>query len=54
MRIDTTYRFNDTIGNVANTFIQQNPVQLSKPLNSLVKGNKSLLYCYLTINLKIY
>ncbi|WP_193014233.1 MULTISPECIES: DNA helicase IV [Gammaproteobacteria] len=38
--LDTTYRFNDTIGNVANTFIQQNPSQLSKPLNSLVKGNK--------------
>ena len=38
--LDTTYRFNDTIGNVANTFIQQNPTQLSKPLNSLVKGNK--------------
>lgn len=38
--LDTTYRFNDTIGLVANTFIQQNPAQLSKPLNSLVKGNK--------------
>ncbi|HCH51220.1 MAG TPA: DNA helicase IV [Proteus sp.] len=38
--LDTTYRFNDTIGQVANEFIQQNPIQLSKPLNSLVKGNK--------------
>lgn len=38
--LDTTYRFNDTIGDVANSFIQQNPMQLSKPLNSLVKGNK--------------
>ncbi|OAT47478.1 DNA helicase IV [Proteus hauseri ATCC 700826] len=38
--LDTTYRFNDIIGQVANEFIQQNPIQLSKPLNSLVKGNK--------------
>lgn len=38
--LDTTYRFNHVIGNVANTFIQQNPIQLSKPLKSLVKGNK--------------
>ena len=38
--LDTTYRFNDTIGQVANEFIQQNPIQLSKPLHSLVKGNK--------------
>ncbi|MEQ4923935.1 DNA helicase IV [Proteus hauseri] len=38
--LDTTYRFNDTIGQVANEFIQQNPAQLTKPLNSLVKGNK--------------
>ncbi|MEL7292254.1 MAG: DNA helicase IV [Pseudomonadota bacterium] len=32
--LDTTYRFNDRIGEVANRFIQQNPVQLAKPLNS--------------------
>ncbi len=38
--LDTTYRFNSTIGDVANTFIQQNPNQLAKPLNSLTKGNK--------------
>ncbi|MCW1834465.1 DNA helicase IV [Pantoea ananatis] len=38
--LDTTYRFNDRIGEVANRFIQQNPHQLRKPLNSLVKGNK--------------
>lgn len=38
--LDTTYRFNSQIGNIANTFIQQNPSQLSKPLNSLIKGNK--------------
>ncbi|CNK04223.1 DNA helicase IV [Yersinia frederiksenii] len=38
--LDTTYRFNDRIGEVANQFIQQNPYQLKKPLNSLSKGNK--------------
>lgn len=39
--LDTTYRFNSTIGDVANTFIQQNPNQLAKPLNSLTKVIKS-------------
>lgn len=38
--LDTTYRFNDRIGDIANRFIQQNPYQLRKPLNSLTKGNK--------------
>lgn len=38
--LDTTYRFNDRIGEVANDFVQQNPHQLKKPLNSLTKGNK--------------
>lgn len=38
--LDTTYRFNDRIGDIANRFIQQNPHQLRKPLNSLIKGNK--------------
>ncbi|RKQ39743.1 DNA helicase IV [Enterobacter sp. R1(2018)] len=38
--LDTTYRFNDRIGEVANKFIQQNPNQLAKPLNSLSKGDK--------------
>ncbi|WP_413734431.1 DNA helicase IV [Sodalis sp. RH21] len=38
--LDTTYRFNQRIGEIANAFIQQNPHQLNKPLNSLVKGNK--------------
>lgn len=32
--LDTTYRFNNRIGEVANRFVQQNPRQLSKPLNS--------------------
>ncbi|WLI78586.1 DNA helicase IV [Kosakonia sp. H02] len=38
--LDTTYRFNSRIGEVANRFIQQNPWQLSKPLNSLTAGDK--------------
>ncbi|MDF7657568.1 DNA helicase IV [Erwiniaceae bacterium L1_54_6] len=38
--LDTTYRFNDRIGEIANRFVQQNPHQLRKPLNSLIKGNK--------------
>lgn len=38
--LDTTYRFNSSIGDIANRFIQQNPYQLKKPLNSLSKGNK--------------
>ncbi len=38
--LDTTYRFNDRIGEIANRFVLQNPHQLRKPLNSLTKGNK--------------
>ncbi|MDC9588379.1 DNA helicase IV [Xenorhabdus sp. XENO-10] len=38
--LDTTYRFNDRIGEIANRFVQQNPHQLTKPLDSLTKGNK--------------
>lgn len=30
--LDTTYRFNSRIGEIANRFIQQNPHQLAKPL----------------------
>ncbi|WP_312836690.1 DNA helicase IV [Pantoea sp.] len=41
--LDTTYRFNDRIGEIANGFIQQNPHQLTKPLNSLVKGTKKAI-----------
>ena len=33
--LDTTYRFNSRIGEVANRFIQQNPGQLKKPLKQL-------------------
>ncbi|TMX45711.1 DNA helicase IV [Vibrio sp. Hep-1b-8] len=32
--LDTTYRFNDKIGEVANRFVQQNPIQIPKALNS--------------------
>ncbi|MFC0139644.1 DNA helicase IV [Erwinia mallotivora] len=38
--LDTTYRFNDRIGEIASNFIQSNPYQLKKPLNSVSKGNK--------------
>lgn len=38
--LDTTYRFNNRIGEIANRFIQQNPHQLAKPLNSLSTGDK--------------
>ncbi|MCE0496018.1 DNA helicase IV [Vibrio salinus] len=43
--LDTTYRFNDKIGAVANQFIQQNPEQLKKTLNSYttVKGARVCL-----------
>lgn len=38
--LDTTYRFNERIAEVANNFVMQNPHQVFKPLNSLSKGNK--------------
>ncbi len=38
--LDTTYRFNQQIGAIANRFIQQNPLQMKKNLNSLIKGHK--------------
>jgi len=41
--LETTYRFNERIGDIANRFIQQNPSQLKKPLNSLNKGNKKAI-----------
>ncbi len=41
--LDTTYRFNDRIGDIANKFVQKNPHQLNKPLNSLTKGNKKAI-----------
>ena len=33
--LDTTYRFNDKLGEVANRFVQQNPQQREKTLNSV-------------------
>lgn len=39
--LDTTYRFNERIGEVVNGFMQQHPYQLKKPLNSLKKVIKS-------------
>lgn len=41
--LDTTWRFNERIGEIANDFIQRNPSQLKKPLNSLSKGTKKAL-----------
>ena len=41
--LDTTYRFNHRIGEIANRFVQENPHQLEKPLNSLTKGNKKAI-----------
>nr|WP_314419770.1 DNA helicase IV [uncultured Erwinia sp.] len=38
--LDTTYRFNQRIGEIANAFVQRNPHQLKKTLNSLTKGTK--------------
>lgn len=38
--LDTTYRFNSRIGEIANQWVQQNPSQQKKPLNSQVKGDK--------------
>ncbi len=34
--LDTTYRFNNQLGAVANRFVQENPIQLPKELNSLL------------------
>lgn len=33
--LDTTFRFNNKIGDVASTFVLQNPVQLNKAINSV-------------------
>jgi len=41
--LDTTYRFNQRIGEVASTFVQRNPFQLKKTLNSLKKGDKKAI-----------
>lgn len=38
--LDTTYRFNQRIGEIANKYVQQNPGQVKKSLKSLTEGNK--------------
>ncbi|MDF2155408.1 DNA helicase IV [Vibrio sp. CAU 1672] len=43
-RLDTTYRFNNQIGDVANVFVQQNPSQLSKTLNSYKQKKQKCVY----------
>lgn len=39
-QLETTYRFNSMIGEVANTFIQQNPEQVAKSLTSFKKQKR--------------
>ncbi|MEI2265095.1 DNA helicase IV [Erwinia sp. CGal63] len=41
--LDTTWRFNQRIGDIANEFIQRNPFQLKKTLNSPRKGDKKAI-----------
>lgn len=41
--LETTYRFNDRIGDIATRFVQENPHQLVKPLNSVSKGTKKAI-----------
>lgn len=38
--LDTTYRFNSRIGEIANQWVQQNPLQQRKGLHSHIKGDK--------------
>jgi DNA helicase-4 len=38
--LSMTYRFNDQIGAVANRFVQENPMQLKKELNSFTKQKR--------------
>ena len=42
--LDTTYRFNSQIGAVANRFIQMNPKQFQKPLNSHRQQNEQAVH----------
>ncbi|MBV7299270.1 DNA helicase IV [Enterovibrio paralichthyis] len=42
--LDTTYRFHSQIGAVANPFVQVNPKQLSKPLNSVKVQKKKAVH----------
>ncbi|QIA66195.1 DNA helicase IV [Vibrio astriarenae] len=42
--LDTTYRFNQKIGEVANRFIQANPIQLKKTLNSAKETKQASVF----------
>lgn len=42
--LDTTYRFNNKIGEVANQFVQRNPNQLIKTLNSVVERKRNSVF----------
>ncbi len=42
--LDTTYRFNSKIGEVANTFVQQNANQIPKPLISFKQQKQKSVY----------
>lgn len=39
--LDTTYRFNNKLGEVANPFVLKNPIQIDKPLNSFSVQKKN-------------
>lgn len=42
--LDTTYRFNDQIGSVANRFVKENPSQVPKALNSFKTQKQKAVY----------
>jgi DNA helicase-4 len=42
--LDTTYRFNNQLGAVANRFVQENPIQLPKELNSFKQQKQKAVY----------
>ncbi|MGF1740111.1 DNA helicase IV [Vibrio profundum] len=42
--LDTTYRFNSKIGEVANAFVQENPNQITKPLVSYKQQKQKAVY----------
>ncbi|MDC0609443.1 DNA helicase IV [Vibrio sp.] len=50
--LDTTYRFNNKIGDVANQFIQKNPEQLVKELHSFTTVKKPRAYLLNQIKLE--
>ncbi|MBB1464172.1 DNA helicase IV [Vibrio splendidus] len=42
--LDTTYRFNNQLGAVANRFVQENPIQIPKELNSFKQQKQKAVY----------